>query len=647
MIWKVTRCIGNYKRLSLILGSVLLVYSWIYILPNKLSDIEIRPCKIEKLDPWDESLKPYLVDPPPLKCSNRQQLMFVDSKGNLQFNNTVMRIYKLDKTSLNCSYSIMKREDGDAEVTFKPEVKFVVPVFVKSHVFRVKCLNSTKIVLYDYLHFNPFWNEDAKHSDDIENETQEKLSVIIFGIDSVSRSHALRNLPKSYKFLLDELNAYDFEGYSKVGENTWPNLVPLLTGQSHRNFPLVQHLRKHVDSMPLIWNEKVVQHFATFFAEDRPDISTFNFVKSGFKYVPTDYFFRPYTLGMHKFEPKIIDYLGNPSWDCYGVKNYFDIQIEYLKGFLNRYINKRKYVYFWNNQVCHEQFTTLSRGDESLLDFLKWMKYTNQTKNAIFVVISDHGYRIGGASLTHVGRAENNKPWLMIHVPKFLKEKYKWLHTTLSENTLKLSTHYDMYQTMLDLIQDVAFSEQKTKPVKTELVRRNLFHNIPLERTCADAGIEEKYCTCKEKVNISTTSDVVLSMAKFLVKGINDILSKNEDVCCTLSLHNVTEASVSYSNSDQDNTPNGQTNPGFFHQLFFRKKQDITGRYYILFHTIPGFAYFEGTVDFSEFGPEGVPNEMTMIGEPSRLDRYGNQSQCVQDSFLRLFCYCKNYKPET
>lgn len=638
----------NLKRVILLLTlSLVLIafrYMRIYLFQKRHSDLELKPCKLEQLDPWDNSLKPYLKSPPPLLCSTRKQMIFVNERGLLRFNESVLELYKLDKRSLRCLYYPMTREDGDTEVTFGTAVHFVTEVFVESHVFRVVCTYSSKHVVYDYLHFNPFWNEAAKNTDQIQNESNDKLSIIVFGIDSVSRSHALRNLPKSYKFLLNEFDAYDFKGYSKVGENTWPNLVPLLTGESHRKFPLIQHLYAHADSMPLIWSEKAMDHFATLFAEDRPDISTFNFVKSGFKHIPTDYYFRPYTLGMHKFEPRIIELLGKPSWDCYGIKNYFDIQIDYLKGFLLRYTKKRKFAYFWNNQVCHEQFTTLSRGDDDLLNFLKWLKLTNQTQNAIFIVISDHGYRIGGASLTHVGRAENNKPWLMIHVPKFLKQKYKWLHKTLSQNTKQLTTHYDMYQTMLDLVNDAAFVRQDPIPVQTELVRRNLFHSIPLERTCADAGIEEKYCTCGEKVIIATQTEFVKTLARYLVKGINSILTKHQDVCHILTLHNVTEASVTFSNSDKENLPKGQ--PGFFSRFFHRQKQEQSGRYYILFHTLPGYAYFEGTVDFSEYGPEGVKDEMKMIGEPSRLDRYGNQSQCVQDSFIRLFCYCKNYKPQ-
>lgn len=640
--------INKLKKIVIVIFSCLMAF-WFYCWTNSSLSVNGRPCQIQKLDPWDKSLQEFLVPPNPLVCSERQQIIYVNESGYLNINMTVTKMYGLNIATLNCVYQKMNRETGDQDVTFEPEVHFSFPVFVQSHTFRISCFNASKTLIYDYMHFNPCWETTVEQKTAIDRESEEKLSVIIFGIDSVSRSHALRNLPKSYKYLLEEFDAYDFEGYSKVGENTWPNLVPLLTGRSHRSFPLESHLRKHVDGMPLLWNEKVMSRFATYFAEDRPDISTFNFVKSGFKYQPTDFFFRPYTLGMHKFEPVIIDHLGKPSYDCYGVDNYFDIQVKYLQGFLTYTHGKRKFAYFWNNQVCHEAFTTLSRGDDAFLTFLRWLKQNNHAQNAVFVVLSDHGFRIGGASLTHVGRAENNKPWLMIHVPNILKKKYPWLHDNLSENSKRLTTHYDMYQTVLDLIHDKPFVKDNDRPVSKNVVRRNLFSLIPALRTCQDAGIEDKYCSCDEKLNISTTSELVQKIATSLVEGINTILSNHTNVCHTLRLHDVTEAFVTYSNSDEENLPNDlkkvQGKLSFLNRFLPKSaaEPDFTGRYYILFHTVPGFAFFDGTADYAKYSDEGGANFIKMIGEPSRLDRYGNQSACVQDSFLRLFCYCKDY----
>lgn len=608
------------------------------------SRLQLTPCKIEALDPWDVALKPFLRPPYDMTCQDQTQLMYVNDTGWLHLNETMADMHKIKAAFLKCVYQRIRRQDGDMSLLFDEEVSLELPVFIKSHVFRIQCSNDTDIV-YDMAHFNPFWNEYAKPDNEIVLESSGTPSVLILGIDSVSRSHAIRNLQKSYKFLTDEFQTYDFIGYSKIGENTWPNLVPLLTGRSHRDFPLVEHLKRYADGMPLLWKEKNMKHIASFFAEDRPDISTFNYEKSGFNKCPTDFYYRPYTLAQHTFEPVFGRPLGKPSWDCYGLRNHFDLQIEYLKGFFNKYQGYRKLAYFWSNQAGHEDFTTLTRFDKPLMDFLNWLKTSRNIQNTILFILSDHGFRIGGASLTHIGRAENNKPWLMVHIPKQILHVHPWLDTVLKLNSNRLLSHYDTYQTVLDILNNKAFNKRQGVPVRSFLSRRSLFSEIPELRTCADAGIEEKYCTCKEKTFVSSKTPLAQTLARQLVTGINHILTNVSNVCATLDVDDVTEVSVTYSNIDELNLPvlqRREEKKRFFplNLLISPGSSDTyTGRYNVLFHTIPGRGFFEGTIDYAQYGK--ADDKYTLIGDPSRLDRYGNQSHCVQDSFLKLYCYCK------
>ena len=53
-----------------------------------------------------------------------------------------------------------------------------------------------------------------------ENKQKRKLNVLLFGMDSLSRLNFHRFLPKTVKFLKDDLNALEFVGYNKVGDNT-------------------------------------------------------------------------------------------------------------------------------------------------------------------------------------------------------------------------------------------------------------------------------------------------------------------------------------------------------------------------------------------------------------------------------------------
>jgi hypothetical protein len=52
----------------------------------------------------------------------------------------------------------------------------------------------------------------------------------MFGLDSVSRLAAIRELPKTLKYLETNLGGYVLKGYTKVADTTLPNLAPVMTG---------------------------------------------------------------------------------------------------------------------------------------------------------------------------------------------------------------------------------------------------------------------------------------------------------------------------------------------------------------------------------------------------------------------------------
>src|SRR5699024_8278865 len=57
-----------------------------------------------------------------------------------------------------------------------------------------------------------------------------KWNVILLGIDSVSRLNFLRHMIKTKQFL--EKHAFiPMYGYHKVGENSFPNILPMFTGR--------------------------------------------------------------------------------------------------------------------------------------------------------------------------------------------------------------------------------------------------------------------------------------------------------------------------------------------------------------------------------------------------------------------------------
>ncbi|XP_052773442.1 uncharacterized protein LOC128212174 [Mya arenaria] len=655
MVFKHKRRVKIFSVLVCVSGLCMFT-KWRYLTP---SPIVFKPCNLTALDPWDESLRPFLVRPKPLQCVDKYDLFFTRKDGRMYMNTSLAANRKLHLQGMGCWYQAVERLDGDKQLRMGPRKRLILPgdartlIFcvtpeeVRSHIFRVTCFkNKTITKVYDMVHVNHFWNEYAKHARDIEVEKADTPSVIMLGIDSVSRSHAIRNLKQSFNFLRHNLSCYDMIGHRKVGDNTFPNLIPLLTGKSHWSFLDVEFLKRFADYMPLLWNEKPMESIATFMAEDNATYSTFNSGKSGFNKIPTDYYFRPYSLAMEKFEPVFSTPLGSLSENCYGDRNYFDIQLEYLKGFLQKYNKKRKFAFFWSNVVTHDSFNTASLYDNSLLEFLTWMTSDIDINNTILIVLSDHGFRIGGASLTHIGRAENSNPWLMVHVPDHLTKRYPSIGRNLRENTKRLVTHYDTYNTVLELIHNTAFLERPEIPTQEYMVKRNIFHYIPGDRTCADGGIPDNTCTCKDRVPVDIDSPVVKLAVDVLILHMNKVLSSKQSECSIIRLQNITEARAIYSDKDYANV-NKDLHLSLPRVIggMVGLSRDIdkdSGLYTVRFYTNPGNAYFEGTVEYSAFKAGHQADKVTVVGEQSRLNRYGEQSHCVSEQLYKQICFCKD-----
>lgn len=594
------------------------------------------PCKLHMLDPWDKSLRQYLISPKPNRCSNKSSLMYVDKNGYLQLNKSAISEYSL--TSLNCVYHVIKRVDGDSEIKQDEAVSFKPPVFVRGNVFRVVCKADNRKIVYDFVHVNVMYTSSKLRKRNIGNETDSKLSIIFFGLDSASRSHAIRKLQKSYKYLKETLGAYDFRGYMKVGLNSFPNQIPLLTGIEHYKFHMENLLRAHLDDMPFIWKEASSTHYVTLHTEDRPDISTMNYLKSGFRKQPVDYYYRPFGLAMDQIPPTILEPLEKSSWHCYGNKDHYLLQIDFLKQFMTKYASRLKFAFFWNNQIGHEDFISLGRGDEPLFELLQWLKQGGHLERSVLIVGSDHGFRLGGASTTYIGRIENNMPFLMIYLPKVLKNKYPWLHRNLLHNTEKLTTPFDVHETMLSVIRG-RYGDSISKTVYTQRTSRSLFSKVPDFRTCADAGIPAQYCTCYDSSSVSIDHPVVRILGSYAVSHLNSVLNKYRNVCRKLSLHNITESKVMYTaEGDSDNAHIDRT-PGFFKRLLGTEADD-SGRYVLMLYTSPNQGLIEIMIDYEKQASDGTLNKMTVIGEPVRVNKYGNQSHCIDDSTLRQYCIC-------
>lgn len=162
-----------------------------------------------------------------------------------------------------------------------------------------KSKKSNSKQVYENVHaiLNPEKVHERFENSSRPNGTERKLSILMLGIDSVSRLNFKRSMPKTEKYLRDK-GWIGLKGYNKMGDNTFPNLMAILSGQdvgqSYSKCAPTEPYK--LDKCPLIWYNFRNAGYVTAYGEDESVLNTFNYLKVGFVNPPTDYYLRPYVI---------------------------------------------------------------------------------------------------------------------------------------------------------------------------------------------------------------------------------------------------------------------------------------------------------------------------------------------------------------
>ena len=108
-------------------------------------------------------------------------------------------------------------------------------------------------ILYEYVHFIFKIKNPVKY---YENNNSSKMNVLFLILDGVSLSSMKRALPKTLKLLNSYKDFFLFEKQHVIGENTFQNIVPMLTNIDSaqilgENSQIL--LTKPFDEYPFIW----------------------------------------------------------------------------------------------------------------------------------------------------------------------------------------------------------------------------------------------------------------------------------------------------------------------------------------------------------------------------------------------------------
>ncbi|XP_052077971.1 uncharacterized protein LOC127715893 [Mytilus californianus] len=448
------------------------------------------------------------------------------------------------------------------------------------------------------------------------------LNILMVGVDSISRNNMLRYMKKTWTYFVNKLNAIDLRGYNKVADNTFPNIVPMTTGKYVDQLSWNESIRwMPMDKFNFIWNNYSAKGYRTLYAEDHPNIAIFDFKKSGFKIPPGDYFNRPLSVAMEKTKK-----VWNSKHYCVHGRTETDIVLDYLKNFAQMFQSKPHFSFTFFSRLTHDYLEGTYKADTIFLNFFRDMFESDNLKNTVIFFFSDHGMRFGNFRETFVGKLEERLPFMLIVFPQWFRKKYPDIHRNLQINARRLTTPFDIFAT-LEHILDFNGIEKKEVKKKRSM---NLFNEIPEDRTCDDAGILPHWCTCSKLETLDIENKTVLTIGHTMVSKINQDLKDSFDVCEKLYLKTIKYAlRVTPPNKRTRNIVKNRN------VVYGDRVKSYIG-YQITVQTKPGDAIFEGTLRFDEKG-----KTYHSVGDVSRINKYGGQSQCIEEHHLKKLCYCK------
>ncbi|XP_064605864.1 uncharacterized protein LOC135470754 [Liolophura sinensis] len=565
-------------------------------------------CIIPALHPYDESIVKFIKHLPDLRC-DKHHVSFTFQDGRwLRINKSLDLSYNISY----CSFSVIKRRpNSDNGFIISKPVKFEKDFKVSDDFLSVSCYNQTNKEIYKNCYAFAVPKNVSEENRTVVSapviDSQPPPNVLLVGVDSMSRLNMIRQLNKTYHFLTETLGSVEFHGYNKVADNTFVNVVPLLTGKFVHEVPS-SGKKIHVEKYEYMWKEFSKAGYLTLLAEDHPQIATFNYLKPGFPKQPTDYYLRPFSLAMSK---------NGGLWNKYGCfagRAETGIVLSYLSDVLDLKQDNSLFAYTFLTRMSHNNVNHVGRVDYIYLEFFQNLKRKGILNNTILFFFGDHGMRWGALRNTYVGKMEERLPMLLLYLPPWFKSRYPQITNNVHINAHRLTTPFDIYYTLKDIASrrfDGASDLQKG--------RRgfSLFRKIPLSRTCDEAEIAPHWCTCQSQVEVHAQDKTVISAAKWCIEHLNRIT--NSTKCAILHLKAVNRAwrfSVS---------------------SYLKNKENKTLTHYqIMFSSVPGDGLFEATVRQVE-----SKDIFKLTGEMSRINKYGQQSYCINNANLKKFCYCR------
>ncbi|XP_047527624.1 uncharacterized protein LOC125064562 [Vanessa atalanta] len=411
---------------------------------------------------------------------------------------------KIDYTSLRYSSCI--------------DFKNGTETFLKEEVITVKCKHNSdkKVIIYEdaYAILKKIKRTYEKRDD------ERPWNILILGMDTISRGRAYSSLPKTTDYMLRH-DWLDYRGYQKVGYNTFPNVMSLLTGKNMSTIYKACSSGMDKCNHMILWSQFQKAGYVTATGEDYlrlPD----TFGKYGYKTSPTDHYLRPLFLtGEHSYGNLVCTKkMASP--------NHI---LDYATAFSDTYKDDKFFGMFWFNSYSHNLENKPQLIDDGIINFFNNLNSSGVMNNTFILFLSDHGMRYGKMREQVESYYAERLPMLFMWVPEDFRKIHSQEYTNLEINQNRLITPYDLRLTLWDIM---VKSKITTHKIDSEACPKcdSIFNEISPYRNCADANVDEKWCTCHTMKSVDQKDKDVKLSIDFVVTYLQNKTKYIETTSC-------------------------------------------------------------------------------------------------------------------
>uniref|UniRef100_A0A7E4W301 Sulfatase domain-containing protein n=1 Tax=Panagrellus redivivus TaxID=6233 RepID=A0A7E4W301_PANRE len=590
-----------------------------------------QTCRFPILNPYDSSILKFTRHPRSLKCDFIQPDFTFALLNKVYLNTTVAAQYNLH----NLQYRHFTRANGtDSSVFYHKWKPFPSDNELSLSGYSGATLkgsyNESNQYSFIYASVEPLYGMKKQSS-----YSKYRPNVLIIGIDSVSRSNVIRNLPLTYKYLTEITGGWDFRGYAKIEDNTFPNMNAVLTGYkaATQTSELPEDpAHEFVDQWPFIWKNYSEIGYTTLLAEEQPGI--FSYKAPGFKKQPTDVYLRSFGRLMNddslykSSSPYCYSNLPEAVQVLNTIERFMAVHDSYQTPYF-------AFSFLW--KLSHDSTSEIERLDTHLASWIERIHRQGLLRNTLFFVTSDHGNRFDDIRSTLIGRYEERMPFLFLRPPEAMLRNYAQIEKALTRNLYRLSCHFDFYETLVDVVLG-EFGDESRPRFKNR--GRSLFTEIPESRTCEDVDIEEHFCVCQEETVLPLNDSLVTKSLEAIIQQINTELKNASQLCMEVALKEVLAAEKLSANEKVKNN-----NRYDFDKLLSETKvANVISFVRVTLKATPNDAIFEGVVQITQTSADDptIISATTSINSISRINAYGQAANCVSltHRYLEKFCTC-------